>query len=171
MTKQFYYTDFQTPIGNIKIAASSKGVCYIELVSMTNDSFENQFTKLFGVHPVKHNTYCKEIETSLTQYFSGALKEFKLPIDLIIGTDFQKKVWKCLKTVPFGNIKTYKWVAEKIDMPKACRAVGNANGQNPIPIIIPCHRIVCSDGKLGGFSSGIDIKKKLLALEKIKGYS
>ncbi len=170
MTKQFFYTDFETPIGNIKAAVSSKGVCYIELVKMTNCSFEKQFSQQFGVAPIKESSHCKDIKTSLTLYFSGALKEFNIPIDMIIGTDFQKKVWSSLKTVPFGKIRTYKWIAEKINIPKACRAVGNANGKNPIPIIIPCHRIVCSNGKLGGFSSGIDIKKKLLALEKVKGY-
>lgn len=83
------------------------------------------------------------------------------------ATPFQKKVWKVLQTIPYGETRTYKWVAQKIGKPRAVRAVGQACGANPLPLIIPCHRVVASGGKLGGFSLGVAMKKRLLKLEGI----
>ena len=82
------------------------------------------------------------------------------------GTEFQKAVWNAMQKIPYGETKTYKWIAEKIGRPKAVRAVGNACGANPIPLVIPCHRVVATNG-LGGFSSGLNIKKKLLQIENL----
>jgi len=86
---------------------------------------------------------------------------------LTLGTPFQQKVWKVLQTIPYGETRTYKWVAQKIGKPKAVRAVGQACGANPLPLIIPCHRVVASGNKLGGFSGGLRLKKKLLRREGI----
>jgi len=94
---------------------------------------------------------------------SKAAKSF----DFLSGTEFEKKVWDALLEIPYGSTSTYKLIAAKIGKPKACRAVGNAVGKNPIPVIIPCHRVIREDRSLGGFSSGIEIKKKLLRLEDI----
>lgn len=165
-----FYNDFESPIGNIKIAITPKGVHYVEIVDMSNANFESKFRRRTGVTPVKDNTACEEAKESFRKYFDGQLQVFDLALDLAIGTVFQKKVWNVLQTIPFGSVRTYRWVAEQIGSPQAVRAVGNANGRNPIPIIIPCHRIVCTGGKLGGFSSGIKIKKQLLAHEKVEGY-
>lgn len=167
---QIYYNDLHTPIGSIKIAVTSKGVCYIEIVHMSNQQFEDGFSKKTGIVPIKDNSIGKYVEESFNEYFDGTLEQFKLPLDMIFGTPFQKNVWTSLQKIAFGSVRTYKWVAENIGIPKACRAVGNANGKNPIPIIIPCHRVVCTDGKLGGFSSGIEIKKQLLNHENVQGY-
>ena len=87
-------------------------------------------------------------------------------MDLSIGTEFQRKVWEKVSEIPYGELRSYKWIASEIGNPDAVRAVGNAVGENPVPPIIPCHRVIRSDGNLGGFSSGIALKKWLLKLEK-----
>lgn len=97
-------------------------------------------------------------------YFSGNLKQFDLNLDLI-GTPFQIDVWNALQTIPFGKTVTYSQIATMIGRPKAVRAVGTAIGRNPIPVIVPCHRVIASNGKLGGYSGGLDIKIKLLEIE------
>lgn len=105
-----------------------------------------------------------ETMIQLDEYFVGRRVEFTLPL-LMIGTDFQKKVWETLQIIPFGESWSYQDVANHIGNPKAVRAVGSANGANPVSIIVPCHRVVTNDGKLGGFGGGLDAKKFLLELE------
>lgn len=102
----------------------------------------------------------------LKQYLQGKRKNFDIPVD-IEGTPFQMKVWKALQSIPYGQIRTYKDIAIQIGHPKAARAIGQACGANPVPIIIPCHRVLTANGSLGGFSAGIEIKKALLELEGI----
>ncbi len=106
----------------------------------------------------------KEVVRQLTAYFAGKLKEFDLPL-VLNGTEFQKLVWRKLQEIPYGETTSYGQIAKKIGNPEASRAVGLANGSNPIPIIVPCHRVIGSNGDLTGFGGGIPIKKKLLALE------
>ena len=101
----------------------------------------------------------------LKEYFAGKRKTFDIPIKLI-GTEFQKKVWKELLKIPYGKTVSYKDIAISIDNPKACRAIGMANHNNPILIIVPCHRVVNENGNLGGYALGLDIKRKLLEIEK-----
>ena len=104
-------------------------------------------------------------KAQLREYFEGERMSFTLPV-MLYGTDFQKKVWRALVDVPYGKRATYKDIAEKIGSPKAFRAVGMANNKNPVPIIVPCHRIVGSDGSLTGYAGGIDMKRFLLTLEE-----
>lgn len=111
------------------------------------------------------NTIFPNAVSQLAQYFEGRLKQFDLDLQPI-GTDFQKKVWQALLTIPYGTTVTYGQIAEQIHNPKACRAVGLANKCNPIPIIIPCHRVIGKNGKLTGFAGGLDIKQALLDLER-----
>lgn len=106
----------------------------------------------------------KEAADQIKRYFAGELKYFSLPLDPV-GTSFMKEVWKCLCEISYGQTLTYKQVAEKIGRPKSARAVGIACRKNPIPIIIPCHRVIGSDGKLTGYAGGLDIKEKLLMRE------
>lgn len=106
------------------------------------------------------------IKKELTEYFQGTRKKFTLPINPQ-GTPFEKKVWRATAKIPYGETRTYQEIARMIKNPKSARAVGNALGKNPIPILIPCHRVVGSNS-LGGFSYGIQMKKKLLALESKK---
>jgi O-6-methylguanine DNA methyltransferase len=101
----------------------------------------------------------------LASYFQGSNSDFSQEINLLSGTEFERKVWAALNEIPFGETRTYKWIAEKIGNPAAVRAVGRALSKNPIPIVIPCHRVIESDGSIGGYSSGVNIKKRLLELE------
>lgn len=109
----------------------------------------------------------KEAVRQLESYFAGELKEFSLPLEPS-GTVFMKQVWSALCGIPFGKTATYGEIAEKIGRPKAARAVGLANNRNPIPIFIPCHRVIGADGSLTGYRGGLEMKKKLLELEKLK---
>lgn len=109
----------------------------------------------------------KEAVRQLESYFSGELKEFTLPLEPS-GTVFMKQVWSALCEIPFGKTATYGEIAERIGRPKAARAVGLANNRNPIPIFIPCHRVIGADGSLTGYRGGLEMKKKLLELEKLK---
>lgn len=106
-----------------------------------------------------------EAVRQLGEYFKGARKKFDLPFD-IEGSDFQNQVWKALSKIPYGKTCSYKDIAKKIQKEKAFRAVGTANGKNPLCIIVPCHRVIAANGTLGGYSGGLAVKTKLLALEK-----
>ncbi|RZA13618.1 MAG: methylated-DNA--[protein]-cysteine S-methyltransferase [Proteobacteria bacterium] len=111
-------------------------------------------------HPI-----LKQTVRELKDYFAGRLKEFTVPIDLQIGTEFQREVWAELRRIPYGKTISYGQQAKNIGRPNAMRAVGGANGRNPLVIVIPCHRVLSSAGKLHGFSSGLDLKRRLLAVE------
>lgn len=108
----------------------------------------------------------QEAAYQLTQYFEGERRTFDIPLSLH-GTEFQQKVWKALCDIPYGETCTYKDIAEKIGIPKGCRAVGMANNRNPIAIVIPCHRVIGVNGSLIGYAGGLDLKEYLLELEKI----
>lgn len=105
------------------------------------------------------------VKNELTEYLEKGRRDFSCKTAFKEGTDFEKLVWNILREIPYGETRTYKWVAEKIGKPNAFRAVGNALGKNPIPIIFPCHRIIESDGSLGGYSFGENIKRRLLEIE------
>lgn len=115
---------------------------------------------------IKETELLKEAGRQLKEYFSGNLKEFSLPL-APKGTEFMGKVWSALCKIPYGKTATYKEIAESIGNSKACRAVGLANNRNPIPIIIPCHRVIGANGSLTGYAGGLDMKKRLLDLEKL----
>ena len=103
----------------------------------------------------------------LGEYFRGDRQEFDLPLDLSLGTEFQQRVWRGLQNIPHGETISYATLALNVDNPKGFRAVANANGKNPFSIVIPCHRVIASDGKLGGYTGGLDKKEYLLALEGV----
>jgi methylated-DNA-[protein]-cysteine S-methyltransferase len=105
-----------------------------------------------------------ETERQLKEYFAGNRREFSLRLDMR-GTPFQKDVWEALLAIPFGETRSYGQIAKQIGRPSASRAVGAANGSNPIPIVVPCHRVIGSTGKLTGFGGGLDVKEKLLGIE------
>ena len=151
--KKYFYVDYlEREIGIIKIVADSSAIINVSLQKEKNQIRENRFTE--------------EAKKQLASYFAGKLTNFDLPINPE-GTDFQKAVWDELLKIPYGQLLSYSNIAEKIKNPKAVRAVGNAVGRNPILIIIPCHRIIRSEGELGGFSAGIEVKKKLHRIEGI----
>jgi len=107
----------------------------------------------------------QEAQAQLINYLAGTRRSFDLSLDLSRGTSFQRKVWQTLRRVSYGRLRSYQWVAVRVGGSQYARAVGNAVGANPMPIVIPCHRIVAQDGSLGGFSGGLPTKRKLLALE------
>lgn len=106
----------------------------------------------------------RQVAAELAEYFAGTRRKFTFPLEPA-GTAFEKRVWKALEKIPYGETRTYGEIARAIGNPTAARAVGAANGRNPIPIVVPCHRVVAAGGKLGGFGGGLPLKKKLLSLE------
>jgi len=158
MNETYYSEEIISGI-KIIVLASRKGIKKIFLNPKEKDPELLSSTKLHSDDP-----YLFGALNQLREYFSGERKKFNLPLDLE-GTDFQKKVWKELQRIPYGKTISYKTLSEKIGNVKAIRAVGKANGQNPVAIIVPCHRVIGSDGNLTGYASGLDIKEKLLLLE------
>lgn len=110
------------------------------------------------------NALLQEAEAQLQAYLSGKLQQFQLPLHSV-GTAFQLRVWSALQEIPYGKMISYRELSDRIGAERAYRAVGNANGKNPLPILIPCHRVISHNGTLGGYSGGLSIKKSLLALE------
>ncbi len=113
----------------------------------------------------RNSVRLREAQAQLTDYLAGARRSFDLPLDLSRGTSFQQKVWRTLRRVSYSRLRSYQWVAVRVGGRQYARAVGNAVGANPMPIVIPCHRIVAQDASLGGFSGGLPTKRKLLTLE------
>lgn len=166
--KNIYYTSFSTPIGRIYLAATEKGLWRVAWGYKSEKDFARELKSSragCASQPVKDISYFTAIKNDILKYFSGELVSFKEYCLLFEGTDFQKKVWDVLSGIPYGKVLTYKQVAEKIGAPNAFRAVGSACGANELPIIIPCHRVVASNGGLGGFSGGLKLKRFLLRLE------
>ncbi len=142
----------------------SSPVGILELKSTETHITQLQFTQSSGTSSRHIATVMEECIRQLDEYFAGKRQEFTLPL-APEGTRFQESVWAALQTIPYGQTISYKQLAEKVMNPKACRAVGSANGRNPIAIIIPCHRVIAADGSLGGYSGGLDVKIKLLQVE------
>ena len=153
MKKVFYY---ETPIGKLGIAE--------EYGFITNIYFMNMKQPLDA--KLYETDILKETFNQLCEYFKGDRKEFDLPLNPA-GTDFQQTVWSELLNIPYGETRTYKDIATELGKENSVRAIGNANHQNPIPIIIPCHRVIGTDNKLSGYSGGTEIKQKLLEIEGI----
>lgn len=156
---QLYYKEINTPVGRLKLVAHDHA-----LVAVLWDNENPDRVRLAPL--IEHHTHPILLETQkqLEQYFAGERKVFDLPLDFA-GTDFQKKVWQALLTIPFGEVRSYKEIAILVGNIKAVRAVGAANGKNPISIIAPCHRVVGSNGKLVGFAGGLVNKEILLMIE------
>jgi methylated-DNA-[protein]-cysteine S-methyltransferase len=146
------YAVMNSPIGLLTLAASEKGLSSIHFGSVVPRD---------GV--IDERAHCENME-QLQEYFDGARMCFDLPLD-IEGTPFQLAVWNELKRIPYGETRTYGEIARCLGKPGAARAVGMANHDNPLAIVIPCHRVVGSDGSLTGYAGGLDLKKKLLEIE------
>ena len=149
----------ESPVGNLTLVASDQGLAAILWENDDPRRVRVSTTSEDRTHPV-----LLETERQLSEYFDKKRKSFSVDLDFA-GTDFQKKVWRALLTIPYGETRSYGQIAEQIGSPKAVRAVGAANGKNPISIIAPCHRVIGSTGKLTGFAGGLEVKERLLALE------
>jgi len=158
---QYFYKIIPSPVGDLKLIASEKGLSAIVWVrSQTNK------TKVPTATENKNHAVLCEVEKQLSEYFAHKRTKFDLKFDRR-GTEFQQKVWKSLLTIPYGKTVSYADIAKKLGKPKAVRAVGNANNKNPICIIAACHRVVSSSGTLTGYAGGLDTKAALLALESV----
>ncbi|KOP65043.1 [Fe-S]-binding protein [Bacillus sp. FJAT-18019] len=165
--EMLYYDELLTPIGSLTVCATEKGLCLIEFGSFyVKEAVIQQWSRTWAGNGgyTRDEARLAPVVTQLKQYFSGELKEFDLPLDLR-GTSFQLQVWEALKSISYGMMCSYKDVAESIGRPKAVRAVGGANNKNPVPIVVPCHRVIGADGALIGYGGGPEIKRALLTLE------
>jgi methylated-DNA-[protein]-cysteine S-methyltransferase len=156
----FATTILPSPVGKLKLVASDAGLAAILWENDREDRVKLGAMTEQPDHPV-----LVEAVRQLSEYFAGTRRQFDLPLDFR-GTDFQKSVWEALLTIPTGETRSYAEIAAQIGRPSACRAVGAANGKNPISIIAPCHRVIGSDGSLTGFAGGLEGKKYLLELEQ-----
>ncbi len=157
--EQLYYACSELEGLYFKIFTSHIGIKHIFINKKDASLKSSDAIKLHDDDPYLYNIF-----QQLEQYFTDKRKEFKVPLD-ISGSDFQLKVWKELLKIPYGKTASYKKIAEKVGGSTYVRAVGKANSQNPLPIIIPCHRVINTGGKIGGYSLGIPLKEKLLELE------
>jgi len=164
-----HYTDFDSPVGPMLVAASDRGLVLLE--------FSRHRRRRPGLPEIplslRANPQSNPVESTeklgpyldqLRQYFAGERREFTVPLDLH-GTEFQLRCWHALLEIGYGEIRTYAQLARAVGSPNGFRAVGAANGANPVSIIVPCHRVIASDGTLGGYGGGLETKEKLLRLE------
>jgi len=159
------YSSFNsTWLKKVFVASTEKGVCMVDFLK-PEKVFLKELKKQFPGEVVRDDRKNKAVLTQLKKYLKGELRRFNCRLDLQ-GTPFQKKVWLALAKIPYGKTQSYKDITRLIGHPRAFRAVGNANGSNPIPLILPCHRVIESNGGLGGFGHGIKVKKQLLDFEK-----
>jgi AraC family transcriptional regulator of adaptative response/methylated-DNA-[protein]-cysteine methyltransferase len=157
----------ETPLGTMIACATNQGICLLEFTDRKMLETElKAITKLLNATIIQgNNQHFDSLEMQLNEYFNGSRKEFTVPLHAV-GTDFQQKVWQALQEIPYGKTKSYKEQALIVGNPESVRAVANANGMNRISILIPCHRVIGSDGKLTGYGGGLWRKQYLLELEE-----
>ncbi|WP_312112946.1 methylated-DNA--[protein]-cysteine S-methyltransferase [Brevibacillus reuszeri] len=167
MAKELGYTTMESPIGPLVLASTEEGLCYIEFADEEYglETLHRWCKKTFlGISPERDDAINETAKMQINEYFAGERQTFDLPI-VLYGTPFQKTVWNELKNIPYGETRSYKDIALAIGASKAVRAIGGANNRNPIPIIIPCHRVIGSNGAMVGYGGGLSIKEHLLTLE------
>ncbi|RUP38012.1 MAG: methylated-DNA--[protein]-cysteine S-methyltransferase [Acinetobacter sp.] len=157
---QLVYMYMDSPVGALKLVAHDQA-----LVAVMWDNEDHKRVRLAELIEDRQHPMLLRVKKQLEEYFTGQRQQFDLPLDFQ-GTDFQQQVWQALLTIPYGEKRSYKDIAVQIGNEKAVRAVGAANGRNPISIIAPCHRVIGSSGALVGFAGGLDKKQILLSLEQ-----
>jgi len=160
-----YFTTASTPIGRFFIGVTEQGLCTINWDKQDWYLFLQKAGKQFHITTSENVHKCRPILDELNAYFNIKLTRFTVPVDLFLVTPFQNKVLGALCNIPYGTTTKYRDIATLIGKPQAFRAVGAAIGSNPVPIVIPCHRVIRSDGGLGGFGGGLERKTFLLKLE------
>ncbi len=163
MSKQYYYTVFKTKAGWVGILGSSTG---LRRTTLPLPSKEDAITELELDNAKKNTRLFQDLIQRFKHYFTGREVEFPDKLDLSKATPFQRTVWQAARKIPYGETRRYAWVARKTGNPSASRAAGQALSKNPLPVIVPCHRVIYSNGALGGFTGGVAVKKRLLILEK-----
>jgi methylated-DNA-[protein]-cysteine S-methyltransferase len=149
----------ESPIGELRVASTARGLCRI---SFWGDGWEEELARQFGTRVLR--APLDEVRRELDEYFEGKRRQFDLPIDLRVAP-FHADVLRELALVPYGRTETYGGLARKVGRPSAARAVGTVMNRNPIPIVLPCHRVVGANGALTGYAGGLDVKRRLLQLE------
>jgi O-6-methylguanine DNA methyltransferase len=160
------YTCFSSPVGMLGLAAAGAGLCRLD-IKVDPPRFGDRLEDRYACRAVRDDGAFLHIRDILAGYFQGAGGDFNVEVDFIEGTAFQRRVWRALREIPWGQIRSYAWVARRIGQPKAVRAVGQANGRNPVAIIVPCHRVIRSDGTIGGYGGGVEVKAELLRREGV----
>ena len=159
----YIFKTMTSPVGELKLIASDHGLAGI----LWENDKSWRVPHLDSAVPANSHPVLFETEMQLTEYFAGTRKKFTLPLDFT-GTEFNKKVWQALLAIPYGETRTYGQLAKQLGDPSLARAVGAANGKNPISIVAPCHRVIGANGKLTGFAGGLNVKAFLLNLESEK---
>jgi O-6-methylguanine DNA methyltransferase len=167
MTSRIVFRNLNSPVGEMIAGATEHGVCFLEWHSRGGvDRILERVQKRYRMPLVAGDgEILRQLEQELAAYFNGALRQFTVPID-VTGTEFERAVWAQLLQIPYGETRSYNDIAVAIDKPKACRAVGRANGANYASILIPCHRVIESGGGLRGYGGGLWRKQFLLELER-----
>ncbi len=150
---------FDSPLGAISVVAGDGGLEHIHF-----DAGDSPFAPPPGARAGR-NAHLDAAERELAEYFAGTRRKFDVPL-AAAGTAFQRRVWRALLDIPYGSTDSYGAIAQRIGRPRASRAVGAANGRNPLPIIVPCHRVIAASGSLGGYTGGVWLKRALLDLER-----
>jgi len=166
----FLWDVHEASVGRILLISSQRGLVRLGLPTQSSETvLENFIVRTHAILTHRENSVISKAKRQLDDYFLGLRQGFTVALD-VCGTDFQKKVWQHLQKIPYGQTQSYMKVAQSIDYPKACRAVGSANHHNPVPILIPCHRVISKDGTLGGFANNsaqcLNLKRMMLQLEK-----
>lgn len=166
-TGSLIYTVFNSPLGLVGLAASRRGIVQMKLQLANEDEFLEYLAPARERPPLKNSEAFRALKNHLDLYFKGQRVHFDCPLDLGSATPFQIRVWRELRSIPYGETRSYQWLAGAVGNPEACRAVGGANGKNPVPILVPCHRVVRKNGDWGGYSGGgIQVKRFLIELER-----
>lgn len=156
---------FDSPVGNFQVASTDRGLAHVQLPNAGGRGFSGWQLRCMPDVECREGYEPNRVAVKqILEYLDGKRTEFELELDPQ-GTPFQLEVWNALGAIPYGEVRTYSDIARAIGRPKAFRAVGAANGANPLSLIVPCHRVVATGGKLGGYGGGLSLKKKLLAME------
>ncbi len=164
---KLYYTTIKSPVGEILATQTKQGLNFIAFPKNRWQKFFSALKKDENILLIKDNKKFSKLRNNLKAYFLGRKVQFKEKFDLKGGTDFQRKVWRAMQRIPFGQTRSYGWLAKQVGGKNKARAVGLACGSNPIPILIPCHRVIREDGGLGGYGGGLGMKRKLLKIEGV----
>jgi methylated-DNA-[protein]-cysteine S-methyltransferase len=168
--EEIYYDSVSSPIGKIWMASDRVGVRLLRF-RLREEEFLKELRELRGWHTRADQEFNRGVSEEIRAYFEGKVVRFSSPLHPV-GSPFDMKVWEAVQKIPLGETCSYQEVAQEVGNPRGCRAIGGANRRNPIPLLIPCHRVIKKDGGLGGFSSGTEIKEWLLRFEQkvIRGH-
>lgn len=159
-------TRIDSPIGSMRLASTDRGLAYVELPHASGRGLDGWLRTCLPEVAVSEGFAPNQLAAKqILEYLDGKRIDFALELDPI-GTEFQRSVWEALLEIPYGETRSYQQIAAHIRKPKAVRAVGTANGSNPLSLVVPCHRVIASGGGLGGYGGGLPLKRKLLAMEQ-----